>query len=549
MQQFSRIANQLFARKTLSNVCGVLLITLFVLNDFRLISAINKGDAQPGFYFVIGYVSAFVSIFTLLLSSNKGVKKFAEILVFSAIYTDLLYLMLSSYPFSYPDTINLFNNPEYASAAFSTFTIPFLLAFVGTGITFALVQFSLASVQTRFAPGWLFAFIAVQGMLYLFSGRSPGLPDLLPSAYRVTGNLLTSNRVRPESRWRRSVVTEKPGKRKVDHVFIIVDESVTGTALSFNGFPLPTTPFLQANAGKFINFGTASSFTNFSAGSNLSLMAGMQMHELPDSGFNALAKPGLFRYAKNAGYKTYLLDAQSPAKKLQNYTTVRDLDFIDSVYKPANNNPAVQLYARDSLLAEAIAAIAQLNVPTFTYINKFGAHWPYDTNYPADSLITSFSSAGDDSKTPKHYFRSLRWNVDRFWQTLMCRLPAESNLLILYTSDHGEHYDSKPLKIKHASIYDANPVEGLVPLLAVDRANFFPAKFSPMMNRYSHEYLFPTLLVAMGYDLNFVERKYGRTLMQPACDQPRWFQTGDLFGRGTNKRVFVDQGRNPVQPS
>ncbi|TDH21640.1 hypothetical protein EXU57_19250 [Segetibacter sp. 3557_3] len=507
-----------------------------------MIDVILEGRNERPMLVVFAYAAAFCSIITMMLNRNIWVKKFAEVLVFSAIYTDLLYLMLSGYPFSYPDAINLFNNPEYASAAFATFKIPFLLAFVGTGIAFALLQFSLKPVQRRFAPGWLMLFLVIQGILYLSSARAAGWPDLMPAVYRVSGNLLTSNIVRPETRWRRDKVRAIPLGNKVDHVFIIVDESVTATALSINGSRFSTTPFLQANTNRLINFGVATSFTNFSAGSNLSLMAGMQMRELPDTGYEAFAKPGIFRYARQAGYQTYLLDAQTPGDKLQNYTTSQDLAFIDSIYKPSHSED-VPLFHRDSLIAEKIAAIASLNVPTFTYVNKFGAHWPYNTNYPPTALAKTFSSVEQKRETAKHYFRSLQWNVDQFWHTLMNRLPANSKLLILYTADHGEHFNAKPLNIKHASIYRANSIEGLVPLLAVDRAGFFPPGYAPERDRYSHEYIFPTLLVAMGYDPGFVAAQYGRTLLQPACEKPRWFQTGDLFGRGTNKRVVVDTGR------
>jgi hypothetical protein len=120
-------------------------------------------------------------------------------------------------------------------------------------------------------------------------------------------------------------------------------------------------------------------------------------------------------------------------------------------------------------------------------------------------------------------------------------------VLILYTSDHGENYNAGSFKMQHASLYKARTVEGLVPLLALDQAGFFPTGFTPALNRYSHQYLFPTLLRAMGYDSRFIHANYGRTLLDPPDAHPRWFQTGDLFGRGKNMQVFVDEKSNTNQ--
>lgn len=544
MQGFTIIANYLFAGKRLRIYLLVLIIALFVFNDSRLISAICEKDSTSLLFFVPAYVIAFFSGSLLLLNENVLIRKLSQILLFSSIYTDILYLILGDFPFSYPDAINLFNNPEYASGAIITFKTAFLLAFAGTGIGYALIQLSIKNLTLSYAPAWLFVCIIMQMSLYVYSKQYPGIHDFFPSMYRVTGNLLTANSFNPEDQWRRAGVTEKPGKIHVKHLFIVVDESVTGNTLSINGFPLPTSPFLQSNAEKFINFGTATSFTNFSAGSNLSLMSGMLLSELPDKKYISFSKANIFQYAKNAGYQTYLLDAQSDHHTLQNYVTSQDLFFVDSLIQPGVIYPSLASHSRDSVVAEKIAEIAKMVAPTFVYVNKAGAHWPYKANFPSDSLNDCFSASEyRNKKNAITYFESLFWNVDKFWENLIKKLP-DSNVLILYTSDHGENYASDSYKIKHASIYKTHAVEGMVPLLVFDQANFFPESFHPPVNRYSHQYIFPTLLSAMGYDRSFINTKYGRTLLEPPYPQPRWFQTGDLFGRGKNKQIFVDEMRN-----
>ncbi len=541
MQGFTNRANHPLNGKTLGICFRILIVALFVFNDSRLIAAVHEKDSISFFYLVPAYSIAFLSIGLLLLSKNTLIRTITEVLLFSSVYTDILYIILGNFPFSYPDAINLFNNPEYASSAIVTFGTAFLLAFAGAGIVFALVRASVNKLTFSYSPSWLFLFIAIQVFLYCYSKQYPGIHDFFPSVYRVTGNLLIANRFSAQEQWRRVRVTEKPGKKNVTHLFLVVDESVTGTVLSINGFPLSTTPFLQANAEKFINFGTATSFTNFSAGSNLSLLSGMLLNELPDKKYVSFCKSNIFQYAKNAGYQTYLLDAQSSGNKLQNYTTSRDLFFIDSLFQPRVNYPSMASYSRDSTIAEKIALIAKMETPTFAYINKAGAHWPYSTDFPTDSLNNYFPLSINRNKNLVTYFKSVLWSVDKFWERLAGKLTYDSSVLILYTSDHGENYASESFKIKHASIYHTTAVEGLVPLLVFDQANFFPEKFVPPVNRYSHQYIFPTLLSAMGYDKNFIRNTYGRTLLEPSYPQPRWFQTGDLFGRGKNTRIFVDK--------
>ncbi len=512
---------------------------LFVSNDARLMVAAYEKESPALLLVVISYALSFVSIIILLRSRVGWVRKVSEIMLFSAIYTDVLFLLIAGYPLSYPDVLNLFNNPEYAPGALATFMLAVLVAFAGAGLLFTLIHFPLKRLSIRFSPYWMFLFIGIQAAGFLISRKMHGIHDFLPSVYRVTGNLLTANGSRPESKWRRQSVVLQTGQRKAKHLFVIVDESITGHVLSLNGFSLPTTPFLKANAHRLINFGNATSFTNFSAGSNLSIMSGMQPHQLPDQNYTALSKPGLFQFARKAGYKTFLLDGQSTGK-LQNYTTREDLAFIDSIIRPGSVYPEIPLQAIDSVVAAEMARITEFNEPTFTYVNKAGAHWPYGTNYPSEKLTGLFAGNSYPESACK-YFRSVYWNVDRFWQHLTEKISSSAQVLIIYTSDHGENYAAPSYKIKHASIYNAGGVEGEVPLFVWDRAAFFPGHYPLAVNRYAHRYIFPTLLVAMGYSKDSVLANYGRTLLDPPYGEKSWFQTGDLFGRGRNYQVSIDK--------
>ncbi len=515
------------------------MVFLLMCNDARLMHAANEAESPPAVLIGIFYAVAFLSLFALFQSRQPLVRMLFRILFFSVVYTDVIYLIIGNFPFSFPDAINLFNNPGYSSGALANFKFAFLLAFAGAGVVFTAVLRSVNQFRVPHAAPWVLVFVAIQAFLFHYSDAHPGADDFTPSLYRVTGNLLSAGFAEVEERWNREAVAAGPGPRQVQHLFIVVDESIEGSCLSVNGFPHSTTPYLQREAGQFINFGIASSFANYSAGSNLALFSGLRMDELPDRNYVSFRKPGVFQYAKKAGYQTFLMDGQSNGR-LQNYMTPNDLPFIDSLFRPGAAERSGAMYERDSLLAEKIALVSASKVPTFAYVNKAGAHWPYKSSFPAWFADRQLRGPeGSLQGTEADYFTSIRWSVDRFWQQLATKLETRPDVLILYTSDHGENYAAGATKVTHASIYQPAKPEGQVPLLAFDHARFFPPGFSPGRNRYSHQAIFPTLLSAMGYDSSFIHLHYGRSLLDLPSPAARWFQAGDLFGRGKNQHIYL----------
>lgn len=528
---------------------------IFILNDLRLAIVSYDTNTAPVGAIAVCYVTGYISLFLLLQCRNKFIRTLSEIIFFGSVYTDLIYLMLGNYPFSYPDALNIFNNPGYTSGAIISFKIAFLLAFLVAIVVYLSIRYLLNRLNKQFPVRWSVASLAVQVVLFAAIGSSPAVFDLLPGVYRVPGNLIAAGNSSTINKWRRTAVSGMVSGRQVKHVFLIVDESISAGAVSLNGLKFAVPSFLQASSSHFINYGAASSFTNYSAGSNISLVSGLRHWDLPDTNYIAYAKSNIFQFAKNAGYRTYFIDGQSINLELQNFNSIQDLDFIDWVFRPRISLPSLPVASIDSLIATTLATISDSDYPSFVYVNKSGAHWPYHQNFPADSLneYKLESQPGVLGEGTLNYLKSVIWTVDRFWQTLLNRVNPESESLFLYTSDHGENYLAKSYKVKHASIYEPARVEGMVPLFVFDQARFYPAGFRPSLNRYSHEYIFPTLLSAMGYEHNFITDNYGRTLADPAYENPRWFLTGDVFGRGKNYRFYVDnvtsssQGPAPVK--
>jgi hypothetical protein len=113
---------------------------------------------------------------------------------------------------------------------------------------------------------------------------------------------------------------------------------------------------------------------------------------------------------------------------------------------------------------------------------------------------------------------------------------------MIYTSDHGQNlWDDGPTLWRHC---DSNPppTELWVPLVAFTGDTQFRADLSRSAarsaNEATHFEIFPTLLLAMGYDANGVTETYGPNLIDIPKGRPRRFVVGDVNGRAY--RVWLD---------
>lgn len=90
------------------------------------------------------------------------------------------------------------------------------------------------------------------------------------------------------------------GQALAKHIIFIIDESIRGGMLSINGHDVDTMPFLASVSKKARNYGVASSCTNCSSTTNIILVTGIGLHQLPDTGYETLKESSLFQYAKRA---------------------------------------------------------------------------------------------------------------------------------------------------------------------------------------------------------------------------------------------------------
>ncbi len=382
----------------------------------------------------------------------------------------------------------------------------------------------------------LLPMVAIGGIVVIKEGGgSQGMPQhFAPLAVSaVTLSKLAVN----DSPARQGVAAAPSGERAVNNIVLIVDESIRPDYLDWRPGN-PFTPMLALLRKRMVNFGPAASGGTCSHYANALIRLGAAQDDVIVS---VKTNPTIWAYAKAAGYRTVFIDAQAAVNtggaKLQNFMTPTETALIDRMVS-FGDAPIPDL---DFRLLEVIQEELAGDEPVFIYANKNGAHFPYDSGYPADrALFGPLDTDISGSSTPtliNSYRNNLSWTVDRFFGQLIGTSTFEDTLL-LYTSDHGQNFEVGQLP--HCGVTDPDPREALVPMLAVtDQPELRKELYltaARLYARTSHFRITPTLLALMGYDADMVRAAYGPGLLDPDRT-PVAFTSGDVFG------LFKDEVR------
>jgi glucan phosphoethanolaminetransferase (alkaline phosphatase superfamily) len=310
--------------------------------------------------------------------------------------------------------------------------------------------------------------------------------------------------------------------QKFKNIIWIIDESVTGTYLSINGYEKETTPYLKALDAKsniLSNFGVVNSISNCSSKSNLFLRIGMQAEGRVNVKKKMFKLPTIFQYAKRAGYITWLFDSQTQKDHLQNYLTLYDKNSIDHFETLGTE---VNRERRDLVLLNQVASIVNSKdeIKNFIVLVKYGAHFPYLTTYdhkespflPALSIAYGGMNMEHKEEQVNTYLNSIYSTVDLYLKHLVEQFDL-SKSVVFYTSDHGQNIlESENLSRTHCNNEGVVRNEVSVPLLVFqkDAKKLFPVKRERF---YSQIQIFPTTLSLLGYEKNILDA-YGKTLNQ-----------------------------------
>jgi hypothetical protein len=296
-------------------------------------------------------------------------------------------------------------------------------------------------------------------------------------------------------------------------IVVIVDESVTREA--FERLVAPRTQGLP-----IADFGEAASTTNCSAPSNALLRWGVRREEAARPDYDPRTNPMIWAYAHAAGFSTVLIDGQSTGGK-QNYLSPKELSLIDEFV------PAEAKAETDTAIADMLNERLKSPEPAFIFVVKKGAHFPYEMNYPVHAVRKGASRA-------EKYAAAVSYTTGRFFERMSRGLPFD-RILMVYTSDHGQDLG------KRATHCNADPVaeEYSVPLLAItgDREAAGFRSSETLFDHASHLNIFPTVLVSLGYDEQWVAETYGPSLAGPASPYVSYVNRGWQGQRGAERHT------------
>ena len=325
----------------------------------------------------------------------------------------------------------------------------------------------------------------------------------------------------------RDTLSLSPESETNTHVVLLIDESIRGDFLTINNKSETTTPYLQTlvNDENWLNYGVISSMTNCSATANMLLRTGVSPSQLPHDSDALFRQPSIYQFAQKAGFKTIYIDAQVKGSRLNNLLTTQELDVIDE-YIPLRNEFEVPYHQLDHTLAgQLIEQINESSQPLFIYANKIGTHFPYSKTFPPQSK----------SQTSLEQYRyAINWNVDEFFRLLTTELRnTEQEIIILYTSDHGQGLGEDDNLSTHCLPIDVPDVQARVPLIVGAMNVDLPIWLSKEQGTYSQFQVFSSLVRLMGYK-NLPEN-YPQDLSTP-WQHELYFLSGDLTGRGQLSR-------------
>ena len=309
----------------------------------------------------------------------------------------------------------------------------------------------------------------------------------------------------------------------------IIDESVTGSYLSCNGYDQPTTPWLDkaiANDTNLINLGVVNSISNCSNTSNHFLRVGLT----PNMSFDTLPYlPSILSYANNAGYKIVMLDGQITKGELTNYITPEEMDLVNELYtcdrsiKPSNRDELL-----NQKLYERLAKVEDEKL--FVIYIKWGCHWPYLLNFEGKQpVFTPIQPSTATRMTLENrelmrntYHNSIYYNVDAYLKEVFTMIDPSNNA-VFYTSDHGQAILERNTARTHCSsnVETIPRSEFDVPMIVYGLDSLKVNKNT----KYSQIQLFVTTLQLMGYPQSVTDL-YGTSLFEGGLSNRQSFITG-----------------------
>lgn len=505
----------------------------------RISEIIAKGNWINLLIFLFLCAASVLGLFAAAFHPQKTVRRGVGILFFISTLFGLTYLSISNHFLNFEDMELLWISRAFASEALS-FYLSFLYVplgvslslFIGVILSFDQKKMSFKNQLITFIVAIL-PFIMFSAVSYKTGGYGTKSMPMHYSSLSTFSLFLLYNELSPGMNDRRSEVTIPfKSDHSVKKIVFIVDESIRADYVNFSGASI-ITPYLSKHSDRFIDFGITSSGNNCSGYSNAILRMGGIKSKLSNIGHG----PMIWNYARKAGYKNYYIDGQLKNGELQNFMSGDELKNIDEFFQV--NDGAN--YNVDHKIAKKLKMILAKDEKTFVYINKRGAHFPYndcyDTKAPRFKPQMSENEKIGENKERfiNSYKNAVYWNVDQFFKELLNGVNLK-NTLIFYTSDHGQNLMDRGL-MTHCNSVDPFPFEGYVPTTVITENLELKSKYRNYLkkskNKLTHFEFFSTIIQEMGYESKEVKSIYGNGFEGPIKTKQEFSAGGVLprFGR------------------
>lgn len=518
---------------------------------WELIAPRLKEMAATGHYarlclFVIATLLSFAALLAAPFLANRRLRLWVVSIIAIGFLLDQIVLAIFGNHLTVDLVRLLWLERENATTTLQGYAAPILYALSLASIvwiSFALPPPRGGIADRRVAALTIASFVLVASLYLPGKGKNYDFPSPQVVPAQIAMGIFTSSAMQATAR--EKVAYDEAIAPRFKKIVMIVDESVRGDYLGLNDARWDSTPFLSQNKTLIANYGLAVAATNCSASSRLILRTGLQPSQLPDKNKLAYRKPVLWQYAKAAGYKTVVLDGFRPPGRFHSYMNTVEyhmIDTFDSVVMAPYDK-------RDALIADKLLALLQSDEPMLIYVNKWGAHVTYASDFPPDLPYepsgAGFSEITDDRRKAlvRDYQKAINWSVDTFFERTLPALHREDTLVV-YTSDHGQSMWEGGYPASHCKQSNPHVGEGIVPMWVATKAPEYEAAFKSQaeaaFNQATHFEIFPTLLIGMGYDRDWVTETYGASLLNVPVDRERSFMAGDTFGGGTSAWIKVD---------
>jgi glucan phosphoethanolaminetransferase (alkaline phosphatase superfamily) len=499
----------------------------------RILDMLERGRYVSLIIFMAIWGISVLGLSIVFFNKNKSIRILFGLLISISTFCGMSYYSIGGHALNYMDMELLWISRAHSMKALDYY-FPHLIQpfFWGVfGFIIALMPVNLPQRLARFIKNFIFLVPLPYLVLMAITYKKAGYGTVgMPNQYSAVSTFILLHAYDSVSRGMiesRDAPYFKPeNKPLAKNIIFIMDESIRGDYLSYDP-KTGTVPSLWENRELFVDFGKMSSSNNCSGYSNAVFRMGGIRGKLEKIGSN----PFIWQYAKQAGFKTWYLDAQLKRGELQNFMTEEERSYIDHfVQLDKTEEPDL-----DYTFASKIKRITEAGGKNFVFINKRGAHFPYAESYrvigePRYKPLMKKNEKPEKESMINSYKMAIYWNTNRFFEKLLENTLKDS--FIFYTSDHGQNLFDKGIQT-HCNTEEPAFSEGLVPFLIFpNEENFDLVQEWKKVNhdKGTHFQLFPTVLFSLGYEKGMIEKNYG-PLLDKSASFPQEFSAGPVLSK------------------